>query len=142
MDSDTINTRTEEIPRKHWPLFFDEFSRRHEGWLVDVEVLMGERGAQKEVSALPFYGATAVLDAPASVTIELGGREADHVEHRIDAPDRVWLESLADGAEAALDIESEGGRKTLLKFRSPQPAEAVDGIASPRPRRSSPPKRR
>ncbi|HWC65392.1 MAG TPA: DUF5335 family protein [Thermoanaerobaculia bacterium] len=126
-----ILARTEEIPRKRWPRYFDEFSRRHDGWLVDVQELMGERGAQREATALPFRGATAVLDPRPAVTIELGRDAADHVEHRIEAPQRVWVESLAGGAEAALEIESARGRKTVIAFRSPQPPEAVDGMPAP-----------
>ena len=141
MKPNTILTRTEDIPRKHWLKYLDEFSKRHDGWLVDVEELMGERGAQREATALPFRGATAVLEPP-SVTIELGGDPSDHVEHRIEAPEHIWIESLAGGAEAALEIESAGGRKTLMAFRSPQPPEAVDGMPAPRGRRFAPRKRR
>jgi hypothetical protein len=131
MDPKPILTRTEEIPQKRWPQFFDAFSRRHEGWRVDVEVLMGEQGAQYEVSDLPFFGASAVLEDSPTVTIELGGRETDNIEHRIGDVRRVWVETLVDGREAGLDIESEGGRKTLVVFRAPQPVEAVDGMALP-----------
>jgi hypothetical protein len=134
-----ILARTEEIPRKKWPRYFDDFSRRHDGWLVDVQELMGDRGAQREATALPFRGATAVLDPRPGLTIELGRGAADHVEHRIDAPERVWVESLAGGAEAALEIESAGGRKTVIAFRSPQLPEAVDGMPAPtraRPRKT------
>ena len=141
MNSKTILTRTEEVPRKRWPQFFDEFSRRHDGWRVDVEVLMGQRGAQYEVSDLPFFGATVVLEDSPSITIELGGRETDNVEHRIGDVRRVWVESLADGRDVALDIESEGGRKTILLFRAPQPVEAVDGMASPSSRHRRHPER-
>ena len=143
MERNEILTRTEEIPRRHWPVYFDDFSRRHEGWLVNVEELMGERGAQTEASSLPFHGATAVLDPNPSITIEVGRGPDDHVEHRIEDPRRIWIESLPGGAEAAVSIESAGGRRTLIEFRSPQPTEAVDGMAAPpRARRKAARKRR
>jgi len=135
MESSTVRTRTQEIPRRRWKAFFEEFSRRHEGWLIDVEELMGDRGAQKEVSGLPFHGASATAAPWASVVIEAGRGPEDHIEHRIEGSRRIWVESLSGGAEAAVEIESAGGRRTLLEFRSPQPTEAVDGMAAPRRRR-------
>jgi uncharacterized protein DUF5335 len=137
-----ILARTEEIPRKKWPRYFDDFSRRHDGWLVDVQELMGDRGAQLEASGLPFRGATAVLEPRPGLTLELGRDPADHVEHRIEAPERVWVESLAGGAEAAIEIESAGGRKTVIAFRSPQLPEAVDGMPAPARGRRVPPRKR
>jgi Family of unknown function (DUF5335) len=123
-----ILTRTEEIPKKRWRKFLDDFGRRHEGWRVKVEELIPDRGAQTEAVDLPFFGATYEPEPPGSVTIELGGAGTDHIEHRISGPSRIWVESLANGAEAALEIEAEGDRKTLISFRSPQPTESVDGL--------------
>ena len=31
--------KTKETPKNEWPEFFDSFSRKHEGWLVNVEIL-------------------------------------------------------------------------------------------------------
>ena len=123
-----VSTRTEEVPKRKWGGFFDEFSRRHEGWRVDVEEFSPAQGAQKEVSNLPFFGATFEFGPQEGVVLELGGAGAAHLEHRIPAPFRVWVESLGEGAEASLEVESEGNRKTLISFRAPQPPEAVDGI--------------
>jgi len=131
-----ILTRTEEIPKKKWRTFFEEFSRRHEGWLVKVEELIPDRGAQTEAVDLPFFGATFEPEPPGSVAIELGGIDNGHLEHRVEAPTRVWVESLAGDAEAAIEIESRGDRKTLVSFRSPQPPESVDGLPGPPPRRA------
>jgi hypothetical protein len=52
--------------------------------------------------------------------------------HMIDKPTRVWIEETAEGAEAALEIESEDHAKTLLQFRSVVLPEAVDGVAPER----------
>jgi hypothetical protein len=138
MVTNTIRTRTQEIPRRRWRAFFEEFSRRHDGWLVDIEELMSDRGAQKEVTGLPFHGASAVASPRPSVVIEVGWGPDGHIEHRIDGCRKIWVETLSGGAEAAVEIESAGGRRTLLEFRSPQPTEAVDGMAAPARRRVSP----
>lgn len=140
METNTIRTRTQEIPRRRWPAFFEEFSRRHDGWLVDVEELIAERGAQREISGLPFHGASAIASPRPSVAIEVGRGADDHIAHRIEDCRRVWVEILEGGAEAAVEIESAGGRRTLLEFRSPQPVEAVDGMAAPPSRRKRRPK--
>ena len=39
----------ETIPANRWSEFFDSFSRQHRGWLITLEVLSEEVGAQKEV---------------------------------------------------------------------------------------------
>ena len=123
-----VSTRTEEVPKRKWGGFFDEFSRRHEGWLVDVEELSAAEGAQKEVSNLPFFGATFESGPQGGVVLELGGAGTAHLEHRIPVPSRVWVESVGERTETSLEVESEGNQKTLISFRAPQPPEAVDGI--------------
>ncbi|OLE50804.1 MAG: hypothetical protein AUG51_26320 [Acidobacteria bacterium 13_1_20CM_3_53_8] len=50
-----------EIPREEWAEFLDIFSRQHEGWLVTVEVLSEEIGAQVEAEGKPLEGITAEL---------------------------------------------------------------------------------
>lgn len=40
------------------------------------------------------------------------------------------LEQTSEGAAAALEIESADEVKTLLRFRSPMPAEMVDGVVA------------
>ena len=49
----TSNTDTEmvtrEIPPGEWKDFFDEFTRRHEGWLVTVEIFGEMRRAAVSV---------------------------------------------------------------------------------------------
>jgi hypothetical protein len=50
------------------------------------------------------------------------------VTHTITDPTRLWLEQTSQGANAALEIESAGEVKTLLRFRSALPAEMVDGV--------------
>ena len=63
-----------EIPRDEWAGFLDSFSRQHEGWLVSLEVLGAEIGAQAEAQELPLEGVTAELRGGGedAVTIILG----------------------------------------------------------------------
>lgn len=115
---------TREIPRESWKEFFNGFSRRHEGWLVDVQIL-GPLGAQHEAENLPLEGISA---DHANKDISIATIEKDKiVEHFVTKPTHVLVEE-ADGAERALEIESSDGEKTLVTFRSAVPPEMVDGM--------------
>jgi hypothetical protein len=121
---------TREIPRSEWPDFLDSFSRQHRGWLITIEVLDARVGAQVQVREQPLAGVTAEMrggDASVSVLI---GRAADvHLTHTIRDPAHIRLKETEAGAREALQIESEDGAMTLLRFRSVIPAELVDGVA-------------
>lgn len=109
---------TQEIPRQEWKKFFDNFSRQHEGWLATLEIFGSDVGAQEEVHELPLQGVS-VASEPATIEISMGKGPDDHVSHAVEKPTRVWIEQTEEGANAALEIESEDQTKTLLRFRSP-----------------------
>jgi hypothetical protein len=121
---------TQEISRDEWTTFLDRFSRQHEGWLVTLEVFAPDIGAQAEARELPLAGISAAAkeSEPKTIAISVGKTPEDHVTHTITEPTRVWLEQTSEGANAALEIESADGAKTLLRFRSALPPEMVDGV--------------
>ena len=121
-----------EIPRGEWVKFLDSFSRQHEGWLVTVEVLGAEIGAQVEAQELPLEGVTAELKGgdEDAITIILGGGSRERVTHNISQPTHVRIEQTVSGADMTLQIESGGGVTTLLRFRSAMLPEMVDNIVS------------
>jgi hypothetical protein len=119
--------RTREIPREQWQSFFEGFSRRHWNWLATVEVLADRLGAQIEARELPLQ-AVFFEARDDAITLVLGKDAQKHLEHPVAAPRRVWLEVGENGAEAALEIESESGIKTILEFRTVVVPEAVDGL--------------
>jgi hypothetical protein len=123
---------TQEIPREEWGTFFDRFSKQHEGWRVTLEVFAPEIGAQQEANALPFEGITVNSqdEGPRTIAISLGKAPEDHVTHTIAGPEHVWLQQTSEGANAALEIESKDGAKTLMRFRSAMLPEMVDGVVS------------
>jgi hypothetical protein len=122
--------RTLEVPRSEWKGFFDSFSRQHEGWLATLEVLGADVGAQEEARELPFAGVSlsSAGDETEAISIDLGTKPDAHVSHAISEPTVVRVEQTEEGANAALEIEVADGTKTLLTFRSPMPAEFVDGV--------------
>jgi hypothetical protein len=121
-----------EIPRDEWVEFLDSFSRQHEGWLVTVEVLGAEIGAQVEAQELPLQGITAELKGGDEdvISVILGGGSAERVTHNIKGPTHVRIEQTKDGADMTLQIESDDGVATLVRFRSAILPEMVDGIVS------------
>ena len=123
---------TQEISHDEWTTFLDRFSRQHEGWLVTLEVFAPDIGAQEEARELPLEGISAAAkdSEPKTIAISVGKTPEDHVTHTITEPTRVWLEQTSEGANAALEIESADGAKTLLRFRSALPPEMVDGVVS------------
>jgi hypothetical protein len=119
-----------DIPREQWMTFLDSFSRQHERWLVNVEVVTDGLGAHREVREKRLIGVSADLKSRDSSTISIiaGDRSDDHVNHIINGPTRVALEETEEGAHKGLRIEAADGETTLLLFRSPASPETVDGI--------------
>jgi len=121
-----------EVPREEWVSYLDTFSRQHEGWLVTIEVLGTEIGAQVEAQELPLEGITAELKAGGEdvITIILGGGSRGRVTHNVPQPTHVRIEQTESGADMTLQIESGGGVTTLVRFRSAMLPEMVDGVVS------------
>lgn len=129
----TRTTTTREIARNDWPDFFDGFSRRHEGWLVTIELLDKELGAQIEVKNQKLKGIVAERRKdPKTIDIFVGNSPDESSTHIIDKPTKVWIEETDEGAEAAVEIESEDHATTLLTFKSAALPETVDGVAPQR----------
>jgi hypothetical protein len=121
---------TREIPKNEWPTFFDNFSRKHEGWLVDLEILGPHIGAQVEGRDLTLEGITDECDDAVGNTIIImtGLKREEHITHSVTRPTEVNVEQTDDGADATLAIKSEDGTIALLRFRSPMLPEWVDGV--------------
>ena len=121
--------KTKEIPKEEWGTFFDNFSRRHEGWLVTLEVLGADIGAQVEGRELAFEGIVGETQGN-EIVIMVGAKPDDHVTHSINNAAQVSLEQTDEGADAALAIKSADGTTALLRFRSPVLPELVDGLVA------------
>ena len=121
---------TREIARNEWPEFFDGFSRRHDGWLVTIEILDKDLGDQIEAENQKLKGIVAEpRHDPKTIDILVGESPEGGSTHIIDRPTRVQIEEIG-GAEGALQIESEDHGTTLIRFRSAAMPETVDGVAS------------
>lgn len=125
-------TRAREIIRDEWIPFFNEFSRRHARWLVTLEMLGPELGAQIEGRSVRFEGINADLkDGESVVTIDVGESADNRLSHAIRHPRRVWvgLCQTAKGTFETLDIEAEDGTKTLVRFLAGVVPEEAGALA-------------
>jgi len=124
--------QTVEIPRQSWVRQLDEFSAVHEGWLVSLDILAPELGAQPEIANLPLVGVSVDREGRNDTIVVSVARSAtEHLSHLIRSATRVFVERADDGPEAALEVESADGSKTILRFRSAARPETVDGIVRP-----------
>ncbi len=109
--------KTREIPRSEWIQFFDNFSRRQEGWQVALEVFGPDIGDQVEERDMFFAGATAeVSDDGDRIEIMMGGKPSGHVTHVITAPILVELQQTDLGIDSALQIKCVDGTTSLLRL--------------------------
>ena len=124
--------QTRQILKSEWPAFLDRFSRQHEGWLVKLEVLNPDFGAQIEEKGLALKGLTDEWDETEGNTIMImvGNEPDDHVTHSISNPTEVSLEQTDEGADLALSIKSADGTTALLSFRAAVLPETVDSVAA------------
>ena len=122
--------KTKEIPKNQWAKFLDNFSRKHEGWSVTLEIFGTELGAQLQERELAFKGIVDEWDEIRGdqIVIMFGEKPDDHITHSIGCPTQVSLEQTDGGADVALAIKSADGVMALLRFLSPMLPEMVDGL--------------
>ena len=126
-------TMTRELAPHEWDESLDSFSRQHDGWLVTVEILGAELGAQIEGRDLRLRGIACDSAERARISIMLETPGGGHVTHAVAGPAHIWLEQTADGADVALQIESADETRTLIKFRTPARPDQVDGMPRDQP---------
>jgi hypothetical protein len=116
--------QTRDIPREQWIRFFDDFSKNHEGWIVTMEVLGADIGAQEEANNLPLVGISADVKARENrVEIIVGGRPGVDMTRFIERPKHIWVKEPRFPGDEAMEIESEDGIKTILNFHRIRPEE-------------------
>jgi uncharacterized protein DUF5335 len=120
-----------EIPREQWIRFFDDFSKQHEGWIVNWEVLGSDIGDQQKTHRLPLIGISADKGSKPRIDIIVGGRLEAHVTQIIETPKHVRFKEPEQPGHEAIEIETEDGRTTVVTFSHIDP-EAVDRLLPPK----------
>ena len=112
--------QTKDIQQNEWPEFFDNFSRKHQGTPVGLEILEPEIGAQPEENGLALEGISIEGNETSghTVLIMVGANADDHVTHSIRHPTQVSLGQTTEGEDFALAIKGTDGSLALLRFQS------------------------
>lgn len=117
---------TEHVASGQWASFFQSFSRRHEGWLVKVEILGESIGAQVEVDSLPLSGISVEHDeGNPAVEITVQDKRGAHITHTVSDVRDVWVKTQ-DGADEALELAAVSA-VTLITFRTAMMPDEVAG---------------
>jgi hypothetical protein len=109
--------QSNEIPTHQWVPFLDDFSRRHEGELVTIELLGQDVGDQPSARAVPLVGVCVDLvegGRNEQIEVMVGQEPRSHLMHAIPRPRHVRVARGDDGREVALQIESRDGPTTLV----------------------------
>lgn len=119
LETKEATVKTREIPRDEWTKFFDNMSRRQEGWEVGLEVFSPTIGVQIEGSHMFLAGLTAeVSERGDKIEIMMAGKPSNHVTHVISTPILVQLQQTDLGIDSAVGIKSADGTTSLLHLRS------------------------
>jgi Family of unknown function (DUF5335) len=111
---------TLEIPRNEWVPRLNEFTAMHDGWLVSLDVLGPDIGAQPSIVNLPLIGVSSDRSSrDGTISISVARSRAGHFTHTIPGVSHVFLTHVHDGADAAVEIVSRDGVRTIMKCRAP-----------------------
>jgi hypothetical protein len=114
---------TREIPQEEWIRFFDDFSKQHENWIVNWEVLGHDIGDQEKTNRLPLVGISADKGSKPRIDIIVGGRPGAHMTQIIEMPKHVRFKEPEQPGHEAIEVETEDGRVTLVTFRHFDPEQ-------------------
>lgn len=109
--------RSQEIPMDQWIPFLNDLSKRHQGEHVSIELLGRDIGDQHEAADQELMGIT--VDPPSGackIEVMAGELAGANIAHEIAHPVHVRLAQGDDGRDAALEIESDSGPSTLVRF--------------------------
>jgi hypothetical protein len=121
---------TQEIPKDQWQEFLDTFSRLHQGWLADVQVLGDPAARHFETKGLPFKGASYDDKGTGKneVSIFIDQSPEEDITHTVSSPSHIRLEQTDSGVDQGLEVEANDGTKTVVRFRNPASPDVVDRL--------------
>lgn len=112
------------VSEKERQSFFRDFSRIHNGALVTISFVAPGTASRDEIVDQPLRG---ISDDGNEVFVNAGdGGARPHLERRVRNVDAVLLQQTDEGADAAVDIASVDGSRTVVRFRSPALPELLD----------------
>jgi hypothetical protein len=109
--------RGHEIPSADWVPFFNELSRKHHGEHVTVE--FGDRNIAGKNEGSDQSLLNISVDPPTGackIEVSVGAPATASISHEISHPIHVRLTQRDDGKDAAVEIETDAGPYTMLRF--------------------------
>jgi len=120
---------TREIERSNWNEEFNRLNREHLGWVINIEIIGEEIGAQVESQRVPFSGISAdIKDNENRIEISVGTSAELHTTHSIADPARVYLKQSDSGEDEAIEIEATDNTKTIIRFRASSQANSANSL--------------
>ena len=117
------------IPSEEWKDFLEAFSRRHQGWLVRIEIYDLETGEDVGSPFWPLHRVELDTEDPNNLRINVTvDSDRKLIKHILFRPCRVTLQLAADGADESLNIQSLN-TSTTIRFRAAVVPDVVDEIA-------------
>ena len=108
-----------EIPVTERRHVFAELSQLHRGAIITLRV-----NGRDVVSGQPLRG---ISCDGSSVVVHVGnGDRSLHYGHRVARVGTIHVQQTDEGADAAVDMLSADGTKTIVRFRSPMLPELLD----------------
>jgi hypothetical protein len=104
----------QEIVRRQWSKFLDDFSRGHDGWTMEMDIIPGGDRNAIEVRDLPFHGLSLNSNNPRDrkVVVTFGDTAQDHLTHTVSRTKSIRFMS----SDQRLEIESERGGRIVLRW--------------------------
>ena len=116
--------KVQEIPPSQWKRFLESYRHQHQGWLASF-VPPGDSAAEP----LPLTDIRLeCTDAHDRIVFcfNQGGAETSHA---VPHPRGIHAVLTDDGAHVGLEIKSDDGDVSALRFRVPAVPETLDGVA-------------
>jgi hypothetical protein len=122
-------TNVREVPHSQWAAFFDQFSRTHRAWLVELTSSSpsdhGSATPHPLRSITPFVHNNRVVH----IDIRFQDDKPGHEPLRIHTPVSARVEESNEGVARGIDIVAANGDSTHLRFRAAPRPDLLDGTA-------------
>ena len=107
-----------EVPQKDWRRTLNEFSALHHGRPVPLDVVAPTMGVQPHIRELPLRGVTAESGPRGAAILIFAARgDGEQITHVIPSPTHVRIGRTNEGADVALEIESDERLAAILRVK-------------------------
>jgi hypothetical protein len=115
-----------EIAKKDWDRFLEEFSHRHQGWLVEVQPVPS--GEMQNLQALPLEAMSRHVNGEEEafvIFVQNQDLPHGHLVRSIPEPSRLEVEDRGGGDEKTLRVTSANGSTVVRLQRVIRPPTNV-----------------